>query len=252
MTSDGAPEFAALSFGAAFLAGLMGSTHCLAMCGGLAGAVGMHARAYGVSPARSFVYAMAAQLGRIGSYASFGALAGASGAILGSMLDLVKLANALRVAAGILLIAIAVRIVTRWNVFAPLERLGARIWSRVAPLGRELGRQTAQGGYRSGIQSGNMGRALLFGAVWGWLPCGLVYSMLIFAVATGGALQGAITMAVFGLGTVPAMLSSSLLASQLARSLRVNAVRWFAASVLAAFGVWTMIAVGWMRHGGHH
>jgi uncharacterized protein len=226
----------ALTFAAAWLAGLMGSTHCLSMCGGLAGAVGMYARSAGVSPARSFFYALISQLGRVISYALFGAIAGAGGAALAAMLDLVRLASVLRVIAGALMIAIAIRIVTRWNLFSWLERIGARLWSRIAPFGRELGKQQSQ--------QATVARALLFGAVWGWLPCGLVYSMLVFAVAAGNAWHGAFTMIGFGLGTLPAMLSSSLLASQFSRVLQINTVRWVAALILSAFGVWTIVSGG--------
>jgi uncharacterized protein len=221
----------ALSFAAAFLSGVMGSTHCFGMCSGLAGALGMYARSAGVSPARSFLYALLAQIGRIISYSIAGAIAGAAGNVLSTMLGWVKLASILRMLAGVLLIAIAIRLVTRWNPFAWIEKVGAKLWSHIAPLGHALGQQ------RTPI------KAFMFGAVWGWLPCGLVYSMLVFAALTGNAWHGALTMFVFGLGTLPAMLSSSLLASQLTRVLQVKGIRWIAAALLAAFGVWTIWAV---------
>lgn len=219
----------ALSLGAAYVAGLTGSAHCLGMCGGLAGAIGMQARTQGASPAQALRSIVGAHVGRLASYALFGAAAGASGAALRALLDIVHLAYALRIVAGVLAIAIAVRIVSRINVFAPIERGGAKLWSRLAPTARSL-------------KSGAVGRSLLLGALWGWLPCGLVYSMALFAAASGRLADGALIMSAFWLGALPAMLSSSLLASQLARAFRAGGVRWAAAAALAGFGVWTMLA----------
>ena len=219
----------ALSLGAAYVAGLTGSAHCLGMCGGLAGAFGMHARAQGAPPVRALQSIVSAHVGRLASYALFGAAAGASGAALRTLLDVVHLAYALRIAAGVLAIAIAVRIVSRINLFAPIERGGARLWSRLAPTARSL-------------RPGAIAPSLLFGALWGWLPCGLVYSMALFAAASGGIVDGALIMLAFGVGALPAMLSSSLLASQLARAFRVSGVRWAAAATLAGFGAWTILA----------
>jgi uncharacterized protein len=236
MTSD--VTTGVLTFAAAWLSGVMGSTHCFGMCSGLAGAVGMYARNAGVTPARSFFYALLAQLGRVGSYSIAGALVGAVGSTLAVMLDWARLAIALRMLAGALLIAMAIRVVTRVNLFSWIEKIGARLWLKIAPMGQSLARQDQR----------SAARALLFGAVWGWLPCGLVYSMLVFAALSGSAWRGALTMFAFGLGTLPAMLSSSLLASQLVRVLQIKSMRWMAAAVLAAFGVWTFIASGMPSH----
>ena len=228
----------AISLSAAFTAGVLGSVHCFAMCGGLAGALGMRARALGSTPARSLQFALATQVGRIGSYAVVGALVGATGTALATVMQWVHLAALLRVVAGGVLLAIAARIAFAWNLFAWLERAGAQLWSRY--LSKALPANASQG----------FAQSVFFGAVWGWLPCGLVYSMLLFAVFSGSAAQGALVMLAFGAGTLPAMLSSSLLAAQLGRVLKRPSVRCLAAATLAAFGVWTIVSA--LRHQGQH
>jgi len=228
-----------MSISAAFVAGVLGSVHCLAMCGGLAGALGMRARTAGFTPARTFSYALLTQVGRIGCYALVGAMVGGAGAVLGAVMTWIHLSAVLRLLAGGLLLAIAARIVFAWNLFAGLERMGARLWSvylsRLAPanVSRPPG----------AVQS------LILGAVWAWLPCGLVYSMLLFAALAGSALQGMWVMMAFGAGTLPAMMATSLLAAQLARVLQVPRVRWLAAGALAAMGAWTLISA--LQHGAH-
>lgn len=229
----------AISLGAAFIAGVSGSAHCFAMCGGLAGAVGMRARAVQQSPRRVFASALLANVGRIGSYALVGAMVGAAGSALAALMEWLHLAMWLRVFAGALLIAVAARVVFGWNAFAWLERAGAALWSRSFV---RLAPQAAQG---SGAA-----QSLLMGAAWGWLPCGLVYSMALYAVLAGSAWRGAAVMLAFGAGTLPSMLSSGLLAAQLARMFKYPGARWAAGAALAAFGVFTVASA--LRHSGHH
>jgi uncharacterized protein len=220
----------AISLGAAFVAGIAGSTHCFAMCGGVAGALGMRAQALATNTAGAFFNAATYQFGRICGYTIVGLIFGLVGATLQSTFDLLRIGAALRIASGILLILIALRILIRWNPLAMLERFGARFWSILQPLAQHAARSQ---GY---------GRALLIGLLWGWLPCGLVYSMLMFAATSGDALQGAAIMAAFGVGTLPSMLTSSLLASQLQRMLAQRWPRLVSGVLLILFGVW-MIAM---------
>jgi sulfite exporter TauE/SafE len=219
-----------ISFGAAFLAGVAGSTHCFAMCGGMAGALGMRARALAASPAGAFFDAATYQFGRICGYAIVGLLFGLAGATLQSTFDLMRIGAALRIASGVVLLLIALRILIRWNALAALERFGARFWSMLQPLAQRA------------AHSQGRGRALLLGLLWGWLPCGLVYSMLMFAATSGDALHGAAIMAAFGVGTLPSMLTSTLLASQLQRVLAQRWPRLVSGVLLILFGVWMIAA----------
>jgi uncharacterized protein len=229
-----------ISVGAAFVAGVAGSTHCFAMCGGMAGALGMRARAAAARPAAAFFNASTFQAGRIGGYAMIGALFGLAGAALQSMVDLLRLGAGLRVASGVLLILIALRSLVRWNALTMLERLGARFWSKLQPLAQQAARGEGRG------------RALMLGFLWGWLPCGLVYSMLAFAATSGDAVSGAAIMAAFGAGTLPSMLTASLLASQIQRVLAQRWPRFMSGVLLLLFGVWMIAAPLLQASGTHH
>jgi sulfite exporter TauE/SafE len=115
-----------------------------------------------------------------------------------------------------------------WRGLAHVEKLGARWWRRIEPMGRRL------------LPVRRPRQALLVGALWGWLPCGLVYSVLIWSIATGSATQGALLMLSFGLGTLPNLLLMGLFANRVARTLRAPLVRGLAGSMVIGFGVYTL------------
>jgi sulfite exporter TauE/SafE len=208
-----------------FIAGLLGSTHCLAMCGGIATALGAVPGAAMRRPWQPLLY----QAGRLLSYGMAGCVAGAVGAGPGLALsgrhwsELLRLATALMVVAIGLRIALGGRAPGRW-LQAP-ERLGARLWRRIAPSARAA-LPTAPGA-----------RALALGLIWGWLPCGLVYTALLAAALAGGAGAGGATMIAFGLGTVPAMLGLSCAGARLPRP--DGTFARLLGSVIVACGIWT-------------
>jgi len=212
---------------AAFVAGLAGSVHCVAMCGGISAALGLMARRRGLTAGRAVLHSVGNQTGRIGSYALAGAVCGASGGALVTLFDLEPLALAARIAGGILLMAVATRVLFGWQLTAPLERLGARAWTRLVPMLRSL---PVQG----------FGGSVLLGIGWGWMPCGLVYSMLVFAATTGSAARGAATMALFGIGTWPLLLAGSLFSGQLARAGMTRRIHATAGVILLACGAATV------------
>ena len=215
---------------AALVAGIAGSAHCFTMCGGLASALGMHARATAANSQAVLRTAFVYQAGRLGGYAFAGALFGLFGATLQQVLDLSRLAIILRVASGVLLILVAARVLFAWNALRWLERFGARIWLKLQPLAR-----------RTGGLSG-IAQAALLGMLWGWLPCGLVYSMLLFAAFSGDALNGAAIMIAFGAGTLPSMLTGTVLASELHRLLAQRWPRTVSGVLLMTFGAWLAFA----------
>lgn len=211
--------------------GFLGSTHCIGMCGGIAGALSAASKAdtdsrrQGADVPRSLCY----NVGRIASYTAMGALAGAFGAALagvggaGGMLALRSLAAVLIIAAGLY--------VAGWSsAVVRIEAVGGRLWRRVAPLARQARASTSPLA------------ALGFGALWGWLPCGLVYSALAVAAASGSGADGARMMAGFGLGTLPATLAVGVFAGRGVGFLRMHAARQFAGATVIAFGVWTFAA----------
>lgn len=216
---------AAVTLSAAFMAGIAGSAHCILMCGGLAGALSMRSRS--VAPAgTAWRDASLYHIGRVGGYATAGALFGLFGATLQSAVNLPLLATSARLAAGLLVILVAVRVLFGLNALAGIERLGARFWKLVQPLAKQA------------ASSPGSGRSLLLGLLWGWLPCGLVYSVLLLAALTGSAARGAGIMLAFGLGTMPAMLTSSACAARLSDWTRRRATRQLGGALLLIFGVW--------------
>lgn len=225
-----------ISITAALLAGLAGSAHCLGMCGGLASALGMRHRSAATSAMHGAAHASLYQFGRIGGYTLAGALCGAAGSTLHTLLDLARIGMTLRIASGVLLLLIALRLLVRWNGLGTLERWGAKFWRHVQPLARHVA-------LRSDVQG-----SLLLGFLWGWLPCGLVYSMLMFAAVSADPMRGALIMAGFGLGTLPAMFASSWFAPQLTRLLNVRWSRYASGALLLMFGTW-MIAAPLLGHG---
>lgn len=176
-----------LVLGAALAAGLFGNLHCAAMCGGIAVGIGS------AGPADGARYrALASNVGRVLGYVALGALAGGLGAGVLDLLSLEGLSSALRAAVGLVLLWMALRLAApRWAArVAPMPALP--LWRWLAPLRARLPR------------SGPL-RPWLQGLFWGWLPCGLSLPVLGAAWLQGSALHGALTMAAFGLGTLPLM-----------------------------------------------
>jgi sulfite exporter TauE/SafE len=225
---------AEIGFIAALLAGLAGSGHCLGMCGGISAALAGGGR----GPA--WLNALLLSTGRIASYGLAGAIAGTGGALLGRGLDLLRLGQALRIGFGLLLVAVGLTLALRWRGLLRIEALGGRLWARLAP---------ALGGV---LPPRGPAQALLAGALWGWLPCGLVYSMLTLALASGDVGRGALVMAGFGLGTLPAVVGAGSAAAGVLRRLRGSAGQRAAGLLLAVFGAWTALgALPHGQHGGH-
>jgi sulfite exporter TauE/SafE len=183
----------ALTLGAALLLGLAASAHCVLMCGGIAGALGLATvRAANGRPPLGLLIGY--QLGRVLSYSLAGLLfAGVFGGML-TLLDSETFRRALRVL-GAAVFAFAA-LVAFGGLRAPSFG-GQRLWQRIAPLAKRL------------LPVRSLPRALAFGMVWGWMPCGFVYTVLLLATMQLNALSGALTMAAFGLGTLPAMLATA-------------------------------------------
>lgn len=214
-------------FLALFLVGLLGGAHCVGMCGGIVGALAMG------SPARWSMH-LAYNGGRILSYAIAGAIAGALGAAgLGlegqvpARLILFLFANLMLVALGLYLIG-----VTRALAFT--ERLGQSLWRRLQPLTRRF------------LPATRVGQAFPLGMLWGWLPCGLVYSALASALAAGSAQRGALLMLAFGAGTLPNLLLAGILLARLNEFVRRPVVRWTSGLLVLGFGVYGLLSLPYL------
>ncbi len=214
-------EFSLLS---ALLVGLFGGVHCVGMCGGIVAAFSF--RADGGRP--PFRLHLGYNIGRVLSYALFGALAGALGASL-NLLEIRPLQTALYVLAQGVMILLGLYL-AGWNQWVLVfEKAGGALWSHVQPLFKKL------------LPVRNLPGALVAGMVWGWLPCGLVYSVLVAALAAGSATSGAALMLAFGLGTLPNLLGMAFFAQQLQPFMQRPAARKTAGLVVAGFGVWGLL-----------
>ncbi|NKN32985.1 sulfite exporter TauE/SafE family protein [Marichromatium bheemlicum] len=210
----------------AFLVGLLGGVHCLGMCGGVAGTLtlGLDPTTR-TRPLRLLPFLLAYNLARIAGYALAGALVGALGALLVELGPLLAVQRALYGLAGVVMILLGLYLGGWWRALAPAERLGLVLWRRLEPLGRAL------------LPIRTLPRAALIGLIWAWLPCGLVYSMLINALASADAGRGALVMLAFGAGTLPTLVGLGLLAGAAARLGERVWVRRLAGVVVMGFGV---------------
>ena len=225
-----------LTFGAAILVGLLGSSHCLGMCGGIVSAFSMGLPdPVGQSPRSLFVYQLAYNSGRIGSYVLVGLLAGTLGA---GLVGLGVSPMFGRLVAAVFMIALGLYLANWWRGLAVLERYGAIIWRHLQPLGQRL------------LPIRNPLQAFAMGAVWGWLPCGLVYSVVAWSLSTGNSLDAALLMLGFGLGTLPSMLLAGNAFNYFRQWAKMPAVRTTAGLLIIAFGLYS--AAGIFAHAHHH
>ena len=212
---------------AAFVAGLLGGLHCAVMCGGIA--TGFPAMA----PGRALGVAWQANLGRVSGYTVAGALAGGLG---GGILRLARsdtLVLGVRVAAGLALVLLALRLLGRGGRLDLLARPGQQLWQWLRPLHRHL------------LPADRAWRRLALGALWGWMPCGLSLSLLSVAWLQANALGGALVMAVFGLATLPVMVPLTWSGARIGRGLQRPGLRMALAGFILAAGLLT-IAAPWL------
>lgn len=205
--------------------GLFGSAHCVAMCGGISCALSAGLpQSVRASALRMLPYVFAYNLGRLTSYTLAGALFGMLGAEAGVLLP-PSWAKALGIAISIgFVIALGLYLGDWWLGLGAFERLGSKLWRYLEPLGRRF------------LPVTHRRRAFAIGLLWGWLPCGLVYAALALALVSGGAFQGASTMLVFGLGTLPALISLGIAGRWLV-ALRQRGARRVAGVALCVLGV---------------
>lgn len=190
-------------FGTALLTGLLGSAHCLGMCAGISGviAIGHDGAAAAPSPFLAGAY----NAGRVLSYTAIGALVGGFGNAFVALVP--TLTGPVRLIGGLLIVLIGLQVALRWQILAPLERAGLIVWQRVQPLASRA------------LPVTSVPRAIGLGLLWGWLPCGLVYSVLLLAATTADAAAGAGTMLAFGIGTMPVMFLTGIGALRLSTTI---------------------------------
>lgn len=236
-----------------FLIGLFGGVHCVGMCGGIVSAFSVATPTRRPFPlpvtttsgllsaaADSSLRVIAFNAGRIASYMVAGALAASLAGSLRTLTHIAELQTAGYWLANLMLIALGASLMNVWHGLTRLEALGQILWRRIQPLMKNL------------LPVESIWQAAALGGLWGWVPCGMVYSVLMTALLTGSAAQGALVMGAFGLGTLPLLLSMGMLGTTLQPLLRKPAVRLLAGALVLAFGVLGLVRVatgishGWL------
>src|ERR1035437_513654 len=207
------------SYLALFLIGLLGGTHCIGMCGGIVSALSMGA---GSRPSLHLAY----NFGRIISYALAGAIAGALGGASLALSGQLPVRIILFVLANLMLVALGLYLTGVTQALAFTERFGQKLWRHVQPLSKRF------------LPARSVAQAFPLGLLWGWLPCGLVYSALVMALTSGSALRGAGILLAFGAGTLPNLLRAVRLNEYAANPV----VRLTAGLLVLAFGLWGLFA----------
>jgi sulfite exporter TauE/SafE len=208
----------------ALLAGLLGSAHCLGMCGGISGLFALHSSVRGLR--RQLPMALTYNVGRLFSYMILGVTVAALGSSIGGLTP--AAAGPVRLVAGAVIILIGLQIAFNIRALGFLERLGGVAWSRISPLAGRL------------LPVNSLPRALGLGLLWGLLPCGLVYSVLLVAATSARAADGALIMLAFGIGTTPAMLLTGLGAARLAQLMQDRRTRLGAGLLIVMLGILTL------------
>ena len=208
------------------------------MCGGIVGAFGVAAPTRVAFPIpvvtlsstppiseSPLLRVLLFNAGRITSYMLAGAvMAGIVGSV-SLFINLTVLQKVGYVAANLMLIALGLSLMQVWSGIAQLEKLGQLLWKRLQPLLKVF------------IPIEKPWQAFALGAIWGWVPCAMVYSVLLTALMTGSALQGALVMLAFGLGTLPLLITMGWLSQSLPTFFRKAQVRFLAGLLVLLFGL---------------
>ena len=210
-----------LSLASAFLVGLLGGGHCAGMCGGIVGAVSLSLP--GSRPRIGFL--LAYNLGRITSYGIAGLLAGAVGASSFFLDHVLPVERVLYALASVMLILLGLYLAGIWRGVVVLETAGGKLWRHVQPWSKRF------------LPVRTLPQALALGGIWGWLPCGLVYSIVVAALATGSPGRGAALMLAFGLGTLPALLAMGMAAVRIRSVLQNVWIRRLSGLAVIGFGL---------------
>ncbi len=231
-----------LTLAAAFMIGLLGSTHCIGMCGGIVGALTMGLpQATRQFSLKLLPYLLAYNIGRLFSYSLAGLIVGLLSSSVSGFFQIGKFPVG-GIVGGVFMVALGIYIAGWLQTMAPLERLGGYFWRLIEPVGRRF------------MPVKSPAQALGLGFFWGWLPCGLVYSTLALAATSGDAVQSALLMMAFGVGTLPMLLAMGGFAEKLQYFTRHKWTRYIAGILLIAFGamILTKALSGGHQHGMQH
>lgn len=220
----------------AFLAGLFGGVHCLGMCGGIVASLSF-GLPKSVSINNSAInqsligYLFAYNLGRILSYVIAGMLVGGFSMLAANLLNINYLQMVLQLLAGLLMLFLGLYLAGWWSGLTKIEQLGLPVWKKVEPVTRQF------------IPVKSIKNAFFLGMLWGWLPCGLVYTILFLAIASASLIQGGLIMLSFALGTLPMLILMGVFASSLREFIHHQGVRQLAGISIMAFSCYNFFLV---------
>lgn len=203
----------------AFFTGLAGSAHCLGMCGGISTTLGLHTQ----RPSHGFAY----HAGRLLSYTLLGALLGMILPLLGIHASMGTWGIWLRRCTSVLIAVIGIQQLANYNLWRHVEQYGQHLWKPLAIA------------VRSFIPVQSVSDAFILGALWGLLPCGLIYAAVSVAITTANPFTASLVMLCFGLGTLPAMLGVTLAAKQIGAGLNHPLTRRALGIVIIALAAWS-------------
>jgi sulfite exporter TauE/SafE len=228
-----------VSFTSAFLLGLFSTVHCIGMCGGIIGALSLSlpAEIRNHKP-RLFVFVTTYNIGRLLSYTLAGLIAGAVGTGVLASAGFDQGHVVLQYIGVAMMVAIGIYLAGWLPQLSIVEKIGVPLWRKLEPVGRKL------------LPVASLPKALAYGAIWGWLPCGLVYFVLIWALTAGDALRGALMMLAFGLGTLPTLLTAGFMTSWVTRFARNPTARVIVGLLIIAMAIGSLFIP--MEHHHHH
>lgn len=248
----------------ALTTGFLGSVHCLGMCGGISATVALASPLPGnarsgmlrtvpigfaaiphstgtrarLSASTAGANVLAFNAGRISSYAVAGTMAGTLGGMFADLgqgwviNETMAARTTLFVFANLMIIFTGLYLMGMPQFLAPLERAGGHLWRHISPWSRKF------------LPLRSPAHAAVFGALWGWIPCGMVYAMLLTAMSAGSATGGAATMLAFGVGTLPAMIGAGWSAGHLRNWTRKPNVRLAAGIAVVVMGLFGLARIG--------
>jgi len=234
-----------LSIAGAFFTGLFGSVHCVAMCGGIicslslasnnsepaVAAVNGSVEQASRPQQRVWRFTILYHIGRILSYMLAGFIVSGLGVLGYQSMDYSNAVIAGQMIASFFMLALGLYISQIWQGLLYFEKVGSIFWRLIAPVAKKL------------LPINRSDKALYAGVIWGWLPCGMVYSVLVWSFSSGNVFTGTAMMLAFGLGTLPMLLTISFFSStQLKKLLNARPIRWLSGGIIISFSVWMLIA----------
>jgi len=211
---------------AAFLLGFFSTLHCIGMCGGIIGALSLSLPAeIRNNKTRLLTFVLSYNIGRLGSYSIAGLIAGAVGTSVLQSAGFDQAHSVLKFVGVAMMVAVGLYLTGWLPQLTLVEKIGIPIWTRLEPFGRKL------------MPVNSIAKALSYGLIWGWLPCGLVYFVLIWALTAGDALHGALTMLAFGLGTLPTLLAAGFMTSWITRFAHSTRARQIVGLLIIAMAI---------------